>query len=370
MHEIRTSRRTFLKSSAAASISLAFGGQASKVFAADGLTVGIIYVGSRDDYGWNASHAVGIAPLAKLPGVRVVQQERVPETKEVATAMESMIQQEGARLILGTSYGYFNPFMIEMAKKYPQVEFRHPTTLWQADKHPKNLGGYFCYLDQAHYVDGIAAGLSTKSNKIGFVCAKPIPLVLRNINTVRVALNKVNPKATLQVVFTGDWTLPVREAEATNALVDAGCDVILTHVDSPRVCIETAERRDAKSCGHNVSQAIIAPKGFITGAENKYETIYKAYTENLKKGEKLPNMIIGGYDKDMVQSTPFGAGATEPARKAALEAIADLKAGKPIFTGTHKDQNGKVVLDKTYDNYDPVLDQMNYMPEGVVGALT
>jgi simple sugar transport system substrate-binding protein len=370
MQDIHNSRRTFLKTSAAASVSLALGGQAGRVFAADTLTVGIIYVGSRDDFGWNASHAVGIAPLAKLPGVRIVQQERVPETREVATAMESMIQQEGAKLILGTSYGYFSPFMIDMAKKYPNVEFRHPTTLWQADKHPKNLGGYFCYLDQAHYIDGIAAGLSTKTNKIGFVCAKPIPLVLRNINSVRVALNKVNPKATLQVIFTGEWTLPVREAEATNALADAGCDVILTHVDSPKVCIETAEHRGVKSCGHNVSQAIVAPKGFITGAENKYETIYKLYAESLKKGEKIPNMLVGGFDKDMVQNTPFGAGATEPARKAALAAIADLKAGKPIFSGTYKDQSGKVVLNKTYDNYDPVLDEMNYMLEGVTGALS
>ena len=365
-----SSRRTFLKGAAASSLGLALGGTAFRALAADGLTVGIVYVGSRDDFGWNASHAVGIAPLAKLPGVRIVQQERVPETKEVVTAIEAMIQQEGARLILGTSYGYFNPFMIDLAKKYPQVEFRHPTTLWQADKHPKNLGSYFCYLDQAHYINGIAAGLSTKSNKIGFVCAKPIPLVLRNINSVRVALNKVNPKATLQVIFTGDWTLPVREAEATNALADAGCDVILTHVDSPKIIIETAERRGVKSCGHNVSQASVGPKGFITGAENKYETIYKMYAEQLKKGEKLPNMLIGGYDKDMVQNTPFGAGATEAARKAAAEAIAELKAGKPIFTGTHKDQSGKVVLSKSYDNYDPVLDQMSYMLEGVIGTLS
>jgi len=72
----------------------------------------------------------------------------VPETKQVYDAMESMIQTEGARLILGTSYGYFNPFMVDLAKKYPKVELRHSTTLWDKDKHPANLGGYFCYLDR------------------------------------------------------------------------------------------------------------------------------------------------------------------------------------------------------------------------------
>jgi simple sugar transport system substrate-binding protein len=162
----------------------------------------------------------------------------------------------------------------------------------------------------------------------------------------------------------------VREAEATNALVDAGCDVITCHVDSPKVVIETAEKRGVKTCGHNASQAPLAPKGFITGAEYKWETIYKAYAANLGKGEPLPNFFTGGYHNDMVQNTAFGAGAGEAARKAATEAIADLKAGKPIYVGPLKDNKGKVVIDKTYDNYDPYLDGMSYLLEGVVGSIT
>src|SRR5260221_3235195 len=246
-----------------------------------GLTIGIVYVGPRTDFGWNASHFVGVGALKTLPGVKVVEQERVPETRLVVEVMESMIQTEGARLILGTSYGYFNPFMVDLAKKYPKVEFRHSTTLWEKDKHPSNLGGYFCYLDQAHYIDGVAAGLCTKSGKLGFVAAKPIPLVLRNINSFLAGARRVNPKATVNLIFTCDWSLPVREAEATNSLVDASCDVIAVHVDSPRIVVETAERRGAKSCGHNVSQASVAPKGFVTGAELKYGTIYKQYAGQL-----------------------------------------------------------------------------------------
>ena len=65
----------------------------------------------------------------------------------------------------------------------------------------------------------------------------------------------------MQVIFTGDWSMPVREAEAANALVDAGCDVITCHVDGPKVVIETAEKRGVKSCGHNASQAPLAPEG-------------------------------------------------------------------------------------------------------------
>ena len=109
--------------------------------------------------------------------------------------------------------------------------------------------------------------------------------MLSNINSVLLGARKVNPKAVVQVIFTGDWSMPVREAEAANALVDAGCDVITCHVDGPKVVIETAEKRGVMSCGHNASQAPLAPKGFITGAEYKWETIYKGYAADLAEGK-------------------------------------------------------------------------------------
>ena len=360
-------RRRFVQTAIAGAA--AVGATPLSALAQKPVTVGMIYVGPRDDYGWNQAHAVAAKTLKSVPGVKVVEEENVPETVAVRKTLEAMVQSDGASLVFGTSFGYFDPFMVEMAKKYPKIEFRHPTSLWSADKHPMNLGGYFCFLDQAHYVNGIAAGLSTKANKIGFIAAKPIPIVLRNINAFTLGVKKVNPTATVQLVFTGEWSMPVREAEATNSLVSTGCDVIACHVDSPKVIIEAAERLGVKTLGHNASQAQLAPKGFITGAENKWETVYKAFAASIAKGEKLPNTFFGGYDKDMVMSTPFGAGASEKARNAATAAIAELKAGKPIFVGPIKSNKGVVVIDKSYGNYDPFLDKMNYLVEGVVGAI-
>jgi basic membrane protein A len=371
MSSAELTRRTLLRSTAAGAAGLALGlGGVRRAFAGD-LTIGIVYVGARDDFGWNQAHAVAMDALKKVPGVKVVEEENVPETDACSKTMESMINLDGAGLILATSFGYYTPFVVETAKKYPKVEFRHAAPLWNKDKDPKNAGSYFGYLNQAHYVDGVAAGLSTKSNKIGFVAAKPIASVLSNINSVLLGARKTNPNATVQVIFTGDWSLPVREAEAANALVDAGCDVITCHVDGPKVVIETAEKRGAKTCGHNASQAPLAPKGFITGAEYKWETIYKQYADELGKGQPLPNMLAGGYEADFVQNTPFGAGATDDAKKAALAAIADLKAKKPIYVGPLKDnKTGKVVIDKAYDNLDPYLDKMDYLLEGVIGSIT
>ena len=231
-----------------------------------------------------------------------------------------------------------------------------------------NVGSYFCYLNQAHYVDGVAAGLSTKSNKIGFVAAKPIPSVLRNINSLLLGARKVNPNATVQVIFTGEWSMPVREAEATNALVDAGCDVITCHVDGPKVVIETAEARGVKSCGHNASPGAAGAEGLHHRRRVQVGDDLQDYADALAKGETLPNFIAGGYDNDMLRNSAFGAGATPRRAKAADAAIAGLKASKPIYVGPLKDNAGKVVIERSMDNYDPVLDGMNYLLEGVIGS--
>jgi basic membrane protein A len=359
-------RRGFLGGAASGALLLA-GGLPAR---AAGTTIGFIYVGSKDDYGWNQSHAVAAAALKNIPGITVVEEENVPETLAVSKTMESMINLDGATLLFPTSFGYFNPFMVEAARKFPNVEFRHPTGLWNKDKDPINAGGYYSYMDQGHYVNGIAAGLSTKTNKIGYIAAKPIGLVLRNVNSFTMGAKKVNPAAEIHLIITGDWSLPVREAESTQALIDTGCDVIACHVDSPKVVIETSEKRGVKTLGHNADQSGLAPNGFITGAEMKWSTVYDAYAKLIAKGEKLPNVNEGGYDKDLVKSTPFGKGASDEARKAALAAIEDLKAGKPIFVGGVKDNKGNVISAKTLDLYEGSLWGTNYLIEGVHGSIT
>ena len=367
MSQFNLSRRSLLKAGAAglAAAALPLG----LARAQSPIVLGAVYVGPRDDFGWNQAHSVAMEILKQVPGITVVEEENVPETDAVSQSVESMINLDGANLILATSFGYYSPFVVELAQKYPDVQFRHAAPLWK-EGDPTNAGSYFCYLNQGHYVNGVAAGLSSPTGKLGFVAAKPIPSVLSNINSFLLGARKSNPDATVQVIFTGEWSMPVREAEATNALVDAGCDVIGCHVDGPKVVVETAEGRGVKTCGHNASQAPLAPKGFITGAEYKWSTIYSMYADLLAKGEPLPNFVAGGFHNDMLQSTPYGAGATPEAITAADAAIADLKAGKPIYVGPLKDNAGNVVIEGEMDNYDPVLDGMNYLLEGVIGSIT
>ena len=252
----KISRRHLLQGSAALTLGSALGVRSA---AAADTTIGFIYVGSRDDYGYNQAHAQGAAALKKMPGLKVVEEEKVPETDAVEKTIESMINLDGATLLFPTSFGYYNPHVIKMAKKFSKLRFEHCGGLW-SDKDPTNAGSYFGYIDEAQYISGIVAGYSTKSGKLGFVAAKPIPQVLRNINAFTLGARLANPKATTQVIFTGDWSMPVKEAEATNSLIDQGVDVLTCHVDGPKTMVENAARRGAMVCGYHVNQSPLAPE--------------------------------------------------------------------------------------------------------------
>jgi simple sugar transport system substrate-binding protein len=340
--------------------------------ASSGMTVGFIYVGPKDDYGYNQAHAEGAKSLASMPGIKIREEEKVPETVDVQKTMESMINLDGAKLLFPTSFGYFDPHILKMAEKYPEVSFLHCGGLYTEGKHPKNVGSYFGYIDEAQYVSGIVAGLTSKTNKLGFVAAKPIPQVLRNINAFTLGALSVNPKITTSVIFTGDWSLPVKEAEATNSLVDQGADVVTCHVDSPKVVIETAEKRGIFSAGYHANQVALAPKGYLTGAEWNWSVVYKDYVEKIKAGQPWSHLVRGGFKEGFIKMSPYGAAVSAEAKTKADAAKEQLTAGKlVIFKGPLKDNAGKDVIAAGTDRgqTDIELEKMNYLVAGVKGSI-
>jgi basic membrane protein A and related proteins len=336
------------------------------------LTVGFIYVGPRDDYGYNQAHAEGAAALKKIPGIKVREEENVAETLDVQKTMESMVNLDGATLLFPTSFGYFDPHILKMAEKFPTATFLHCGGLYVDGKHPKNVGSYFGYIDEAQYVAGIVAGMTTKKNKLGFIAAKPIPQVLRNINSFTLGARSVNPAITTAVVFTGDWSLPVKEAEAANSLVDQGVDVLTMHVDSPKVVVETAEKRGVFSSGYHANQSALAPKGYLTGAEWNWAKIYTDYVTWVKDGKTYPHLLRGGLKDGFVKLSPYGAAVSEEAKAKAEEAKKALIDGTlVIYKGPVKDNKGKVVIAGGVDRpqTDIELEKMDYLVDGVVGKI-
>jgi basic membrane protein A len=336
------------------------------------LTVGFIYVGPKDDFGYNQAHHEGALAVAKLPGVKIREEEKVPETMDVQKTMESMINLDGAKLLFPTSFGYFDPHILKVAEKYPNVTFLHCGGLYQEGKHPKNVGSYFGYIDEAEYVAGIVAGGTTKTNKLGFIAAKPIPQVLRNINSYTLGARSVNPKVETTVIFTGDWAMPVKEAEAANSLIDQGADVLTAHVDSPKVVIETAEKRGVFSTGYHASQATLAPKGYLTGAEWNWEKVYTAYIEKVKAGQTPDHLVRGGFSSGFVKLSPYGSAVSDAVKAKAEDAKAKLTAGTlVVYEGPMKDNTGKEIIPAgtKHEQTDITLESMNYLVQGVKGKL-
>lgn len=335
------------------------------------LTVGFIYVGPKDDYGYNQAHAEGAQAVAKMPGVKIREEEKVPESMEVQKTMESMINLDKATLLFPTSFGYFDPHILKLAEKYPDTTFLHCGGLYTEGKHPKNVGSYFGYIDEGQYVAGVVAGLTTKTKKLGFIAAKPIPQVLRNINAFILGARSVNPEVITKVIFTGDWALPVKEAEAANSLADQGVDVLTSHVDSPKVVVETAERRGIFSSGYHASQAKLAPKGYLTGAEWNWAKVYEDYVNKVKAGQPWDHLVRGGFKEGYIKMSPYGAPVSDEAKAKADEAKKGLTEGTlVIFKGPLKDNKGKEIIPagKELGQRDIELEKMDYLVEGVEGS--
>jgi basic membrane protein A len=349
---------------------------------ASGLTAGFVYIGPREDWGWNESFAVAAAALRGVPNVRVFQADylpestdygsgkETPETKAYTEAMEGLIADHGAGLIFSTSFDD-DPFLLAMASKYPNVVFRQASALANG-ANPRNVGSQYALINQGHYVNGVAAGLCTTTNKLGFVAGMAFGTVLLNVNSFLLGSRQTNPDATVRVIFTGGWEDANRDAAATNELVDAGCDVITCHLDAPRVVIQTAEGRGVKTCGHAFDQAPLAPKGYITGADYRWTGMFETFIETLQRGGTLPNFVTGGYDKDYVRSSPFGAGATPEAINAAKTAMQAMNNEDAIFVGPIMDNTGRTVVPAgtSYGPYADELQQTNYLIEGVIGSIT
>lgn len=338
------------------------------------ITIGFIYNAPKDDYGWNQAQAKGAEAIKSIPGIKVIEQESVPETKEVQEVMRNMIDQDGATIVVPTSFGYFDPHVLEVAKDYPEVQFFHSGTLWKEGL-PNNVGSYFALVDEGQYLAGRIAAQASKTGKIGFVGAKPINPVLRNINSFMLGARSVKPNTKMQVIFTGDWSLPVKEAEATNSLADQGVDVIAVHVDSPKVVIETAEKRGILSSGFHSDQSALAPKGYLTGTMYNWGTIHKKYVELLQAGKTLmnggiPHQVIGGIAEDYISMATFGPVVTETMKKD-LDTTKDKIASgsKKVYTGAIEDNSGKTQIPagKAYAVTAPELTKIDWLAEGVSG---
>lgn len=365
------SRRHILKSAISFTALSAVGALPAGKLRASNLTVGFIYVGSRRDFGFNQAHAEGAAALRALPGVTVMEEENVAETVHVRNSMESMIRLDGASLLFPTSFGYFDPHILNIARRFPEVRFQHFGSIWSAEEHPANVGSYRGHIGTGQYLNGIAAAHATRSKRLGFVAAKPIPQVLLNINAFLLGARTVDPAIICQVIFTGEWSSSVREAEATNALINQGCDVITCHVDAPKVVMQTAVARDCFICGYHADQSALGPSLYLTGAEWNWGEVYTRMVQKHLAQGGIPNLVAGGLAEGFVRMSPLGPALSDGARRHFAERKAKVMQGDYAFIrGPLHDNRGNLIAARGdfFVESDTALEKMDYLVEGIFGA--
>ncbi|KAB8132923.1 BMP family ABC transporter substrate-binding protein [Gracilibacillus oryzae] len=332
--------------------------------------VGFIFVGTKDDYGYNqAAYDGSVAVEEAFPDMEILRSENVPETAEAERVMEEMIR-NGAKVIFPTSYGHLEPAM-NVAERHPDVAFFHQGGL----KNAENLGTYFGNIWQAAYLSGVAAGSVSESGNLGYVVSFPIPQVLLNVNAFTLGAQSVNPDATTTVAFTGSWCDPGQQASSVNSLAEQGVDVISQHQDCTKTVIETADRLDIKSVGYHADASTLAPETWVTGAIWNWGDLFVDMTttaiEGNFKGSEYDGIYRGGLSEGVVELAPFGNQVPDDVKTLVEEEKAAIESGEfHPFAGPIKSQNGDVKIEEGVTPTTDELEAVDYFVEGVIGNIS
>jgi basic membrane lipoprotein Med (substrate-binding protein (PBP1-ABC) superfamily) len=327
--------------------------------------IGFIFVGPVDDYGYNYAANQGRLCLeALLPNVETIYAENVPENAEAERVMEQMIR-AGATIIFPTSYGHYDP-AVNVSQKYPDVKFMHMGGLQPTDQ----VGSFFGEIWQMEYAAGVAAGMMTESNKLGFVAAFPIPQVLLNMNAFELGAKSVNPDATTTVVFSGNWCDPATLAEAANSLIDQGIDVLTQHQDCPKPILEVADRRGIWSVGYHADASTVAGEHWITGGRWVWGPLMTKLVIEALDGTYTPELLRVGVADGAVALSAFGPDVPDDVKAATEQAVADIISGDVYpFEGPIMKQDGTVAIAEGERPDTPTLETTNYLVEGVIGTI-
>ena len=327
--------------------------------AADPVKVGFIYVGPIGDHGWTYRHDIGRQQVEEAFGDKV--ETSYIESVQYGPEAENVIRQmaEDHDIIFATSFGYMET-MLKVAKDYPNVKFEHATGYKQSD----NMASYGLRLYQARHVQGIIAGMMTKTNKICYVGAYPIPEVIREINTYYLGAKKMNPDVDIDVVWVNTWYDPGKEANAAEVMMAQGCDMVAQHTDSPAP-LQAAQKQGKLGFGQASDQIKFAPKAQLTATIDNWGPYYIKKVGQVIDGTWETGDYFGHMNEGAVQMAPFTNMPASVAKKA--QEIKDMiEHGHYFaFTGPIKDNTGKLQLKDGEIASDAHLNQMMYYVEGI-----
>jgi basic membrane protein A len=328
-------RRTMIKIGGAAAALPLLGGRA---FAQEKLKVGFVLIGMPDDNGWNFGHDLGRKEMLAAIGEDKVETTVVTNVAEGPDSERVFreLAQQGHKLIYGTSFGY-GDYMHRVAKQFPDVKFEWATGNVTAP----NLSLYNAKFHEGRAVIGTVAGLMTKTNQLAYVGTIEIPEVRMGINAFAIAARKVNPNATVKVVYLNSWSDPPKEADAARAFIDQGVDVITQHSDGPTVLQIAQERGIVGGFGQGADMSAFAPEAHLTAIIDRWGPHYTKSVKSVLDGTWAEGGVWDGIASGEVEIGPYNPKVPPEVVAAAEKVKADIIAGTlHPFAGPIKDNQG------------------------------
>jgi len=324
---------------------------------------GFVYVGPIGDHGWTYRHDVGRLAVERELGVKTTFVESVSEGADAERVIRKLAA-GGSDIIFTTSFGFMNP-TVKIAKQFPQVKFEHATGY----KRAANVSTYSGRFYEGRAVIGTIAGRMTKTGQVGYVASFPIPEVVRGINAFTLAMRKVNPDATVKVVWINSWYDPGKEGDAAKALINDGADIITQHTDSPAP-LQVAQKRGVYAFGQASDMIAFAPKAQLTAIIDNWDRYYVARVKAAMDGTWTSANEWGGIASGMVEMAPYGDAVPADVRAAADAVTAAIADGSlHPFAGPINNQAGEQVVAAGETLDDKALLGMDWYVEGVQGQL-
>ena len=316
------------------------------------IKVGFVHISDPSDGGYTYNHDKGTQKMIANLGLKpeqVLSKYNIPEDSACEAAINELID-AGCNIIFATSFGH-EAYMLAAAKEHPEIQFCHATGYQAASSGLPNMHNYFGAIYEARFLSGIAAGLKTQSNKLGYVTAMPFAECISGFTAFYLGAKSVNPDVTMEVMYTNSWNDPTKEAQVAQALIDMGCDVLSQHADSTATQT-TAESNGKWGVGYNSDMIAAAPKAALTSAVWDWSVYLTQAVQAVVDGQAIPTDFSGCLKEGVVDISALNDAVIAPGTKEAIEAAraklisGELKVFVGPLTGEGVDFSGnKVTID-------------------------
>jgi simple sugar transport system substrate-binding protein len=244
----------------------------------------------------------------------------------------------GANMVVDTSGA--GKFITDACDQYPDVPC---FVAGDPAKPGPSVRSYYVKQWQLDYLAGMAAGLMTETGELGMIGAYDIPLVNAVVNAYALGCQRVRPDCTVRLIYTDDYYDPPKDVQATNALIDAGADVIRSYNNDQSYCRE-AQRRGALAVV-DFGEYDGCPKALIVSTPFAYGAYIVEQTQQILDGTWKGggrDFVNIGTEDDEPRLGQWGTFVPSSVRQE-VEAVRDqMVVGKDVIAGPIYDQAGQL----------------------------